>query len=185
MPVIGPDPTGTIVNGSSDSDVIDSGGGNDAVHAYEGDDTVYGGANRDHLYGEDGNDFLDGEGENDKLYGGAGDDTLVGGGQNDRLYGGDGDDIINGGDDDDVLFGDNPSDGNDNEGGHDIFLFDGDDGNDKVFDFEHGIDKVHLLGDDLSYTLDYTNSGNTVMTWGATTVTFYDEKLDASDILVV
>ncbi|MEJ2408065.1 MAG: calcium-binding protein [Novosphingobium sp.] len=184
MANIGPNSAGTIVIGTADSDVIDSGGGTDAVHAEGGDDTVYGGANRDHLYGENGNDYLNGEGSNDKIYGGVGDDTLVGGGQDDRLYGGDGNDIINGGDDNDVLYGDNPADGNDNEGGHDIFLFDADDGSDKVFDFEHGIDQVQLT-DGGSYSLDYTGSHNTVLTYGATTVTFFDEILDSSDIIVI
>ena len=164
-------------------DYIVLGGGNDAVHSLGGNDTVYGGANRDRLYADSGDDALYGEGSNDKLYGGTGDDRLDGGGQNDRLYGGDGNDVIIGGDDDDVLYGDNPADANDAEGGIDIFVFDDDDGHDKVFDFETGLDTVQLTSGG-TYTLIY-DGNDSLLTYGNTVVTFYDETLSATDIVLV
>lgn len=165
------------------SDVIALGGGSDTLHALGGDDEVSGGANQDSIYGDAGNDHLSGGGSNDKLYGGTGNDTLDGGGQDDRVYGGDGDDVIIGGNGDDVLYGDNPSDANDAEGYADVFRFDSADGHDKVYDFEHGVDKVHLTSG-AGYSLTYSGS-NSTLTYGTTTIVFYDEHLDASDIVVL
>ena len=110
---------------------------------------------------------------------------MDGGAGNDRVYGQDGSDAVTGGDGDDVIYGDNANDGNDNEGYADFFVFDNDDGNDKVFDFEEGIDRVYLSDgatlDDVSFTV--TGSGNTIMTYGLTTVTFYDSIVTAADVL--
>lgn len=185
---VGPDgnytgtPTANTVVGDANNNVISTGGARDIVHAAGGDDTVFGGANADRLYGDDGNDSMSGGGSDDKLYGGAGNDTLDGGGDNDRVYGGDGNDVIIGGNGDDVLYGDNP-DGNDAEGYSDIFRFDSSDGTDKVFDFEHGVDTVELTSGG-SYTLTVSGS-NSILTYGTTTVTFYDEILTSADIVVV
>lgn len=178
---IGNTTIGNLVTGTSSSDVITTGGARDAVHAEGGDDVVRSGANQDRVYGQGGNDMIEGQGSNDKLYGGDGNDYLDGGGQDDRLYGGTGDDIIIGGDGNDVLYGDNAGDDNDMEGFADTFVFDANDGSDKVFDFEVGLDKV-LLTDSTTYTLEYTKGGNTVMAYGDTIVTFYDSHLTASDI---
>lgn len=173
---------GDYIVGTAGADSIDAGGAKDVVKAGEGGDYVDGGANRDRLYGEEGNDTMNGGGSDDKVYGGAGEDVLLGGGQNDRVYGGDDSDTIIGGADDDVLYGDNP-DGNDDEGWADTFVFDSDDGNDKVFDFESGLDTIDLI-DGGSYTL--TNDGNnSYLTYGSTTVIFYDEILVDADINVI
>ncbi|MED5545213.1 MAG: calcium-binding protein, partial [Pseudomonadota bacterium] len=172
-----------VINGTAGNDELQGGGALDIIKAGAGDDTAKGGANRDKLYGGEGDDTLYGQGSNDKLYGGEGDDYLDGGGQNDRLYGGDGSDTIIGGDGDDVLYGDNPNDDNDNEAFEDFFVFDADDGNDKVFDFESGIDHV-VLTEGVAYELSYDlPSGNTFMTYGATTVIFYDTEVLDSDIM--
>ncbi|RFP89874.1 hypothetical protein DZK27_05305 [Rhodobacteraceae bacterium 63075] len=56
--------------GTSLSDVIDAGAGDDSVSGFRGDDMVFGGAG------------------DDAVFGGAGDDTVMGGAGNDRLYGG-------------------------------------------------------------------------------------------------
>jgi Ca2+-binding RTX toxin-like protein len=184
-----PDPTitgtsaGEVIPGTAGPDVISAGGGLDVVHGYDGDDTITGGANRDRLYGDEGNDIVFGNGSEDKLWGGAGDDTVDGGDDDDRVYGGDGSDIVVGGDGNDVLYGDSPDDGFDAEGFADIFRFDAADGSDKVFDFEHGIDKVELTSGG-TYSLAYAGP-NTILTYGTTTVTFYDEVLDATDVVLI
>ncbi|MGI3170895.1 calcium-binding protein [Pseudooceanicola sp. C21-150M6] len=148
-----------------------AGSGDDFVAANHGDDTVK---------GEEGNDTLLGQGGSDKLFGGDGDDELEGGSGFDRIFGGSGDDRIVGGNDDDVLYGDNRGPGLDGSVGDDVFVFDDDDGNDKVWDFSVGDDLVELT-DGTGYTLSYSGD-NTIMTYGATTVTFYNATLTADDI---
>ena len=181
----GATPQSDVINGTGDADVIHSGSGDDIVKAGGGDDTVLAGTGSDNVSGGEGNDTIQGGAGADKLRGDEGDDTLMGGSGADRLYGSAGSDIIVGGDDNDVLYGDNPNDGNDDEGYADIFRFDNADGNDKVFDFEEGLDKVELTSGG-SYTLVYNaGSGNTTLTYGATTVTFLDSHLTAADIVVL
>ncbi len=169
--------------GSDNDDTVNMGGGPDVAHSRGGKDAIKGGANADRLYGEDGDDILLGQGSNDKLIGGSGDDTLDGGGQDDRIYGGDGSDTIIGGDGNDVLYGDNPADADDAEGWADTFVFDDDDGQDKVFDFETGLDRI-LLTSGGTYTLAYDGDHSTLR-YGGSTVKFYDEIVSSSDILFV
>lgn len=142
-----------------------------------GEDVV-GGTGNDRLYGEAGANNISAFAGNDKAYGLGGDDRLDGGAGNDRLYGGIGNDLLIGGDGNDVIYGDNP-DGNDNEGFADIFVFDDDDGFDKVFDFETGLDKV-VLTNGTEYSLTY-KAGATILTYGDTVVTFHDELLTNDD----
>ena len=149
---------------TDENDTVDSGSGADNVRTEGGDDVILAGTGRDKVYAGDGDDVLFGNQGDDRLYGGTGNDTLYGGA------------------DDDVLYGDNPNDANDDEGFADVFVFDMDDGNDKVQDFEVGIDKLQFTGgdaDDLSFA--YVGA-TTVITYGATTVTVYGATLDADDI---
>jgi Ca2+-binding RTX toxin-like protein len=84
-------------------DVIDGGGGRDALFGFYGNDTIYGGSGDDSggpiaipsnisialrtagLYGGTGNDRLDGQDGNDLLDGGTGGDALIGGLGNDTF----------------------------------------------------------------------------------------------------
>lgn len=143
------------------------------------DDIIGGGNSGDRLYGGAGLDQIGGREGADKLFGQAGDDALDGGEGDDRLYGGDDADTLFGGDGDDVIFGDNPN-GSDAEGFADLFVFDRDDGFDKVFDFESGLDKVVLV-DGTEYTLS-VKRGTTTLTYGDTVVKFIDEIVTVSDI---
>ena len=102
------------VNGTSRSDVIFAGWGNDSVragagndniNASQGDDEVRGQAGDDHVFGSVGDDTLFGNDGDDKLVGGVGDDELDGGNGNDILVGNDGDDIQRGQNGDDFLSG--------------------------------------------------------------------------------
>ena len=74
----------------------------------------------DTLSGYRGNDSLYGEGGSDTLYGQDGDDRLSGGNGNDTLYGGD---------------------------GADTFVLAPDMGQDTIYGFEHGTDRIKLEGD--------------------------------------
>jgi serralysin len=85
---------------------------------------------------------LDGTAGADTLKGDAGADKIFGGSGNDRLYGQDGNDVLVGGAGNDVLVG---------GAGADSFRFLSSWGSDTVSDFENGIDRIDLRGNDLSF----------------------------------
>jgi Ca2+-binding RTX toxin-like protein len=162
------------LTGGTGNDTLNGAGGNDILDGKAGADTMTGGAGNDTFYVDNAGDLvkelsaqgtdtvhatisytlganvengtLDGaatidltgnalvnkllgnDGDN-FLYGMAGADTLIGGGGNDTLRGGIGADTLTGG------------------AGADIFLFENGGGNDKVTDFQSGLDKLdfHLL----------------------------------------
>ncbi|AVL53687.1 iron-regulated protein FrpC [Roseobacter denitrificans] len=132
-----------VIIGTDDTNLIDSGAGDDRVFGRGGDDGLIGGDGDDILFGEDGNDILRGGSGNDRLYGGdghdemygqtgddlmigkAGGDSLVGGLGSDILIGGAGRDFLTGGDDDDELYGGVDSDNLDAGEGNDL-LYGGD-----------------------------------------------------------
>ena len=89
---------------------------------------LYGEADHDKINGGDGNDLVDGGSGRDKLYGDAGDDTINGGADNDELFGG---------------------------AGADVFVFETGHGDDKIKDFEDGVDLIDITGLDpaLSFLL--------------------------------
>jgi hypothetical protein len=82
--------------GSSGSDELDGGTGDDSLHD---------GSKNDKLIGRSGDDYLDGGNGSDNLNGGVGNDTLIGGSGNDNLKGGSGDDLIYSGGNKDVVNG--------------------------------------------------------------------------------
>jgi len=107
-----------------------------------GNDVIKGTSGADTLRGFGGQDKISGASGNDRLEGGAGNDALSGGAGNDRLYGQDGRDVLSGGAGSDSLFGGS---------GADVFQFRGAWGADKVADFQHGIDKLDLRNDGLTF----------------------------------
>jgi Ca2+-binding RTX toxin-like protein len=90
-----------------------------------GDDSMTGTAGNDTLIGDAGSDTLSGGAGNDTLHGGNASDFVPGDG-GDRLDGGEGNDLLNGG------------------AGADTYVFGPDYGEDEVFWFENGIDKIDL-----------------------------------------
>lgn len=130
-----------VLMGGTGDDVMTGGDGNDFFNAGGHDDTVDGGAGRDRIYGYAGADTLRGGDDVDLINGGYGNDTLYGDGGADRLEGDFGDDILIGGAGGDRLIG---------QQGSDTFRFlsvsDSPTGalNDKIQDFEIGIDKIDL-----------------------------------------
>lgn len=112
-------------------DLIRAGGGDDFVFSGQLGDWLFGGAGRDAMQAGDGDD---------RLWGGTGGDALAGGRGNDRLYGNLGDDVISGGPGDDRISG---------GAGFDRFVFRENfgappSGNDVVFGFQDGIDRLLL-----------------------------------------
>ena len=139
------------------------------------DDTLIGGAGADILSGYDGDDQLHGGDGNDELYGGDG---------NDELYGGDGADTLDGGVGDDDMYG---------GAGADTFVFGNAHGNDGVYDFVAGEDKIDLTGvsgvsgfhdlritaDEDGVTIDLTEfGGGTIFVEGLSA-----DDLDADDFI--
>lgn len=124
-----------VKKGNSRSNEIDGTNGNDKLYGLGGNDELDGKGGRDKLYGGSGNDELDGGGGNDLLYGGSGNDDLDGGAGDDKLYGGSGRDEIDGDRGNDVLFGGK---------GADRFVFDRNDGRDKIQDFKVGEDRIEI-----------------------------------------
>ena len=82
--------------GTTGSNRLDVGGGNDVVFAFDGHDIVYAGSGNDTVYGYEGIDLV---------YAGTGDDILWGGSDGDTLHGENGADRLNGEDGDNSLFG--------------------------------------------------------------------------------
>jgi Ca2+-binding RTX toxin-like protein len=98
---------------------------------------VHGSDHNDTLKGNNLDNFLFGHNGNDLLKAGGGDDTVDGGIGNDSLYGGKGADVLGGDLGDDDLFG---------GVGPDEFDFEaGDFGNDIIWDYEPGIDKIFFF----------------------------------------
>ncbi|MFO1070125.1 MAG: calcium-binding protein [Geminicoccaceae bacterium] len=128
-----------LFQGTSASNSITAGTGDDAVLGYGGNDTLFGGngndgiaggAGNDSLFGGNGNDGLDGGTGNDNLFGGNGNDVLDGGEGNDILGGGAGNDVMEGGDGNDTVDGDGNNDSLNGGAGNDNMV--GDDGNDSL-----------------------------------------------------
>ncbi|EBA12007.1 matrixin family metalloprotease [Roseobacter sp. CCS2] len=176
--------------------VIFSKGGNDNVTGTDFGDSIYGGAGNDHLFGGGGNDRLvDTRGDND-IEGGNGGDTIIGGAGaidadgnngNDTLIGGIGNDTLNGGSGNDTLRGD-PSgsfiagndtliagSGNDElegGGGADTFVFSRASGNNRILDFEIGVDEIDLQGFGFSQGTLTDNGTNSFFSFNASGVDF-------------
>lgn len=114
------------LRGGDEIDIFDGGDNNDTLRGGGGADELRGGSGADTLQGEAGDDFLGGGGGNDRMEGGAGDDELLGFSGNDILNGGRGDDMMVGG------------------LGVDTFEFYRTAGDDRIFAFQNGIDKIDL-----------------------------------------
>ncbi|MBF2077144.1 MAG: hypothetical protein IGR76_01125 [Synechococcales cyanobacterium T60_A2020_003] len=86
--------------------------------------------------------------ESDRLSGGFDRDRLRGGAGNDVLYGDEGNDRLRGDDGDDILFGGLGRDRLRGGAGADGFALEFDAGScDRILDFEDGVDKLGILGD--------------------------------------
>ena len=181
----------TLIGGSG-NDKLSGLGGNDVLDGGRGNDTMIGGAGNDTYYVDSAGDvvtegarqgtdtvhstisytlgtnvengILDGtasidltgnslvnrlqgnDGDN-FLYGMAGNDILIGGGGNDTLRGGLGADTLTGG------------------AGADLFQFEKSGGNDKITDFQSGVDKLdfHLLGITSANVTATVSNGNTLV----------------------
>ena len=121
------------LRGGEGDDILNAGTGTNILHGNKGDDRLVSGGGDDKLYGGKGNDLLYAGGGNDLLRAGSGDDKLFGQNGNDTLQGGRGYDQLNGGKGDDILIS-NASHATD------LTEVSGDDGFDKLYGSDDGID---------------------------------------------
>lgn len=125
----------------------------------EYEDTYVGTDWADEVRANGGDDFIRGHDADDSLYGGAGDDFLVGGKGDDLIRGHLGDDTIHGGASQDQLFGGE---------GADTFLYLGANeskvgSEDRILDFETGIDSIDLTALDLTLVDAFTGTADEVL----------------------
>ena len=106
--------------------------------------TITGGKGNDRIVGTDGNDVIKGKGGNDRLEGRGGNDKIVGGNGSDKLLGGAGNDLLKGGKGKDTLVGGAGDDVLTGGKGKDTFIFRGDFGEDRITDFQPGIDTIRF-----------------------------------------
>jgi Ca2+-binding RTX toxin-like protein len=105
-----------------------------------GKDFIYGGFGHDYLQGDGGRDVIRGQGGRDTILGGSGNDILQGGAGRDRIEGGTGNDMLRGDGGNDTLVG---GDGEDRF----VFRIDQRSGNDRIMDWQGGIDVIEFRGD--------------------------------------
>lgn len=154
-----------VLDGGEGNDFIKGDAGNDILNGGNGDDVLISGYGNDIINGDAGDDIIDGGSGSDIMHGGDGNDMIYGMNGNDILYGENGDDIISGGGGNDILYGGN---------GGDAFIFDFNDGNDVIKDFDPTEDTIEIGGmigdfEDISISQE---GGNVVITttYGAITI---------------
>ena len=131
------------LTGSDDDDHIQGHGGDDVIQGRGGNDTLEGGAGNDKIKGDFWN-VATGPWGNDLIFGGDGNDSLWGGNGNDTLEGGAGDDVIRGDGGDDRLDGGTGNDTLVGGSGADLFVFAPGHQNDRITDFQRGVDRIDL-----------------------------------------
>lgn len=148
VPPVGPDGA-QLTQGTSSSDAMalgngddymDAGNGSDSIKSGSGNDLILGGTGNDTLRGGDGDDYLSGNTGHDHVRGDNGQDTLLGGRGSDKIDGGAGDDLLLGEADADKLYG---RSGND--------TLDGGAGNDRLTGGEGHDELRGGIGDDLAF----------------------------------
>lgn len=185
--------------GGPGNDTVYAGDGDDMIGGHLGDDLLFGGAGNDEIWGAWQNDEAHGGTGNDRIGAGPGDDTVFGNEGNDVIYGGLDNDRCRGGADDDELFGASGNDrlwgdegqdtiwggpGNDflyGGSGADLFHFAPNQGNDRMFDFEPGIDTIRLWGAGDSFgSLSFQQDGDNVeLSLGSGRITFFGLDVSA------
>ncbi|MCV3768550.1 M10 family metallopeptidase [Rhizobium sp. TRM95796] len=182
------------IYGNEAKNVLTGNDGNDTLYGLTGDDQLLGGNGDDRLYLGDGANRADGGAGNDTIASDGGKDNLVGGTGNDTISSGAGIDIVNGGTGTDRIDGGADADTLTGGTDADTFVFEDNDGLDRITDFQNGFDKLELDGFSYGSTsqvvaLAKQVGSNVVLTIDTDqTVTLANIKLaviDASDFLLV
>ena len=163
------------IYGGTNNDTIQGAEGDDSISGDGGHDSIQGSTGHDRITGNTGNDIIDAGQDNDTVFGNEGDDLIIAGYGDDEIHGGDGDDTITGGGGCDTISG---------GAGADVFDFDNYlsastsdspgtaawDGQDRIIDFEVGIDKIDLSA------ISFQDQG---LTWVG-----YDDPLESMAISI-
>lgn len=150
-----------VMLGRAGDDWLISGDGADRMRGGAGNDRINAGGDNDSVRGGDGADILRGETGNDRIHGGDGRDRLFGGEGGDLLEGGAHRDVLKGGSGDDQLAGQTGNDVLTGSAGADIFRFHKGDGNDRITDFELGLDHIQIVGGPLRLSrIDFEQQGD-------------------------
>ena len=168
--------------GAAGNDRLNGGAGDDLLSGGDGDDAIYGASGADRLRGNNGADRLYGGDGDDLIHGQAGDDLLSGAAGNDRLVGGDGSDILVGGGGRDRLIGGSGTDVLTGSGGVDVFVFSAAAQEDRVTDFEVGIDRIYV---DQSYWTGISSTADFVAAYASVTAEGVVFDFGNGDILVL
>ena len=151
----------------------------DRMYGFDGNDLIKGNGGNDVIWGDRGNDTLKGGGGGDELFGGRGNDRIFGGAGSDWMSGGWGKDTLVGGAGDDVLQGGAGA-------SKDVFVFTGDSGDDRIEDFQDGLDLIRFdrTGGDFSDLVIVDSGAEVLIMLGASKITLLDGTgtLDAADL---
>ena len=185
------------ITGNEIGNILKGFNGNDIIHGNDGNDFINGNRDNDLVYGDFGNDTVRGGKQLDTVFGGSGDDFVAGDRANDLVYGGLGHDLIRGGKDNDSVFGESGEDtiygdkGNDSiygGSGNDIFVFKEDSGNDIIFDFVAGEDKIQIELVSINNFSDVlTNFSNQSIDFGNGNIVTINglDSISESDLLII
>ncbi len=147
------------VTGGGGADTLRGGAGDDTLKGNGGDDKLIGGGGADRIVGGGGADNIKGGGGTDNIRGGGGADTVKGGGGADMINGGGGADRLEGGGGSDVIAGKAGDDTLKGGGGADVFQFRASDRADTILDYRQGQDRIEIISganafDDLTIMQD-------------------------------
>ncbi len=181
--------------GSTSSDVVDTGGGDDIIYETGGSNIIdtgsgndgsmnVGGTGWDIVMGGSGNDSIIGPSNGFlNARGGSGRDIIIGGNNTDYIFGDEGDDSLIGGGGDDYIVGGEGDDWIVGGTGNDTFVYGKGDGDDIIIDFGVGNDVLNLtkLGGTITFeeiqavtTVDaYGNAEIDLSQWGGGTITLF------------
>lgn len=163
------------IYGGIGADNVFGGFDDDIVMGGEGDDLVSGNTGDDSIHGDAGDDVLRGVKGFDVMFGGIGDDILKGGGGNDSIFGGDGNDKVKAGAGDDLIVDGDGFDKLRGGNGADTFDLDVDGFEDKIADWEDGLDLLKLDG--FAFTdlvISDLKPGKVLIEYGSDTVKVQD-----------
>jgi Ca2+-binding RTX toxin-like protein len=154
-----------MIFGKEGSDTIDAGGGNNiivgGVDSTDGADLIRAGSGNDLLFGNGGNDSISSTGGNDIVVGGFGNDSITLGAGNDIIYGNQGNDFINAGDGRNLITGGFGDDYITAGSGNDVIY--GNEGNDTLVGGAGADRYVFNPGDDNDLIIGYSSSEGDVL----------------------
>ncbi len=167
------DTLGDSIYTADGEDIIYAGINNDYVNAGGGNDEAYGEDGNDIMVGGTGNDTLDGGAGTDDIEGGDGNDDIVGGTGVDSIEGGDGDDVINAGAGDETIYGDTNI-YHAEYVGNDTYVFNIDDGNDTVYEFDNSgtLDTIEFGAGITTSNIEFNNNSD------------YTDRYDNDDLII-